>query len=140
MRPYEGFVGVENASEVSFAIARLGLFGVEEARWDELSSGYKSRFALAMALLGQPAVLVVDEPLAPLDRHGKLAYMRTLTELARSSRSVLSIVSSNETPPMEQFCDQIVATGDQRVTVHDISTIVRSNEFAVTVDGPPLRS
>ncbi|HSS50570.1 MAG TPA: ATP-binding cassette domain-containing protein, partial [Thermoanaerobaculia bacterium] len=59
--------GRANEDEVEFILHRLGLETYRKAGWAELSGGFQMRFELAKALVGRPRLLILDEPLAPLD-------------------------------------------------------------------------
>ncbi len=70
------------------------------------SLGMRQRLALAVALLGDPAALILDEPANGLDPEG-IAWLRgLLRDYARSGRTVL--YSSHVLPEVEQLADQVV--------------------------------
>ena len=70
------------------------------------SLGMRQRLALAAALLGDPAALILDEPANGLDPEG-IAWLRgLLRDYARAGRTVL--YSSHVLPEVEQLADQVV--------------------------------
>lgn len=71
------------------AIARVGLEGHHAKRIRELSGGMKQRLALAVALLGDPPVLVLDEVTASLDACGRAEFVSLLSGLCGSGRTML---------------------------------------------------
>jgi ABC-2 type transport system ATP-binding protein len=80
------------------------------------SLGMKQRLALATALLGDPQVLVLDEPANGLDPEG-IAWLRTfLQTFARSGRTVL--VSSHILAEVEQTVDQVVIVSRGECVYH----------------------
>ncbi|MFD2419272.1 ABC transporter ATP-binding protein [Amycolatopsis pigmentata] len=87
----------------------LGLVGLSPAAGRKVggfSLGMRQRLALATALLGNPQVLVLDEPANGLDPEG-IVWLRTfLRSLAREGRTVL--VSSHLLSEVEQTIDQVV--------------------------------
>ncbi|MFJ1544357.1 ABC transporter ATP-binding protein [Streptomyces sp. NPDC088246] len=87
----------------------LGLVGLTSAarrRYGEYSLGMRQRLNLAQALLGDPTVLVLDEPTNGLDPEG-IAWMRELLRnLAAEGRTVL--VSSHLISEVEQTADDLV--------------------------------
>ncbi|TCP51926.1 ABC-2 type transport system ATP-binding protein [Tamaricihabitans halophyticus] len=87
----------------------LGLVGLAEAAHRAaggFSMGMKQRLALATALLGDPQVLVLDEPTNGLDPEG-IAWLRTfLRSFASGGRTVL--ISSHLLAEVEQTIDQVV--------------------------------
>jgi ABC-2 type transport system ATP-binding protein len=105
LRVYAAAMGVpdQRAAEV------LALVGLSEAALrsaGDFSLGMKQRLALATALLGDPQVLVLDEPANGLDPEG-IAWLRTfLRAFASSGRTVL--ISSHLLAEVEQTIDQVV--------------------------------
>jgi ABC-2 type transport system ATP-binding protein len=84
----------------------VGLGGAGERAAGGFSLGMKQRLALATALLGDPQVLVLDEPANGLDPEG-IAWLRTfLKAFAQSGRTVL--ISSHLLAEVEQTIDQVV--------------------------------
>lgn len=71
------------------ALASVGLVGHERKRIRELSGGMKQRLALAIALLGEPPVLVLDEVTASLDAVGRQEFVRMLERLSGAGRTML---------------------------------------------------
>lgn len=104
-----GLFGKENKQRVDFVIHRLGLSNYQEASWNEISSGYKLRFELAKALVWQPKLLVLDEPLANLDINTKLLFMQDLKLLATSQKYPMAVVmSSQQLHEIESVVDNII--------------------------------
>lgn len=71
------------------ALAAVGLEGHAAKRVRELSGGMKQRLALAIALLGDPPVLVLDEVTASLDAVGREEFVGLLERLRGSGRTML---------------------------------------------------
>ncbi len=70
-------------------LERVGLLGHESKRIRELSGGMKQRLALAIALLGDPPVLIMDEVTASLDVAGRQEFISFLSELSGRGRTML---------------------------------------------------
>ncbi|AGZ41308.1 ATP-binding cassette domain-containing protein [Actinoplanes friuliensis] len=94
----------------------LGLVGLADdagRRTGEFSLGMHQRLGIATALLGDPAVLVLDEPLNGLDPEG-IRWIRTLMrDFAREGRTVL--FSSHLMSEMELTADNLVVVGRGRL-------------------------
>ncbi|MDX2248577.1 MAG: ABC transporter ATP-binding protein [Bacteroidia bacterium] len=104
-----GLKGKENEDRVEFIIHRLGLSRYEDALWSEISSGYKLRFELARALVWNPGLLIIDEPLANLDINTQQVFLQDLRYLADSTQYPVSILlSSQHLHEVESIADNII--------------------------------
>ena len=105
LRVYAAAIGVPDA-RADQVLDLVGLGAAGDRRVGGFSLGMKQRLALATALLGDPQVLVLDEPSNGLDPEG-IAWLRTfLQSYARSGRTVL--ISSHLLAEVEQTVDQVV--------------------------------
>jgi ABC-2 type transport system ATP-binding protein len=86
-------------------LARLGLTGRENARVDSLSHGNQQRAQLAVALVHDPELLVLDEPFAGLDPGGVDDMSAILAERARAGVTVL--FSSHQLDLVEDICEAV---------------------------------
>lgn len=76
-------------SSTDDVLAGVGLTGHAGKRIRELSGGMKQRLALAIAMLGDPPVLVLDEVTASLDACGREEFVSLLSRLSGSGRTML---------------------------------------------------
>ncbi len=91
----------------------VGLTGVADQRVGKFSLGMGQRLGIAVALLGEPPVVVLDEPVNGLDPEG-IRWVRTLArQLAEQGRTVL--VSSHLMSEMALTADHLVVIGRGRV-------------------------
>ncbi|MFJ6011199.1 ABC transporter ATP-binding protein [Streptomyces sp. NPDC092952] len=98
---------------------RVGLAGAGGRRYEEYSLGMRQRLNLAQALLGDPPVLVLDEPTNGLDPEG-IAWMRALLRtMAAEGRTVL--VSSHLISEVEQTADDLVIISRGRLVAEGVS-------------------
>jgi ABC-2 type transport system ATP-binding protein len=105
LRVYAAAIGVPDAA-VEHALGTVGLADAGGRPVGEYSLGMRQRLALAVALLGDPQVLVLDEPGNGLDPEG-IAWLRAfLRAFAAQGRSVL--ISSHLLGEVEQTADQLV--------------------------------
>ena len=77
------------------------------------SKGMRQRLALAAALLGDPRLLILDEPLDGLDPAGQHAFRSRLRDLALEGRTV--VVSSHDLSDVEQLADYVVVIDQGRL-------------------------
>jgi ABC-2 type transport system ATP-binding protein len=111
-----------------------GLAGAGRRRAGGYSLGMRQRLALATALLGDPAVLVLDEPANGLDPEG-IAWLRgLLAGYARSGRTVL--FSTHALPEVEQLADRVVILSAGRLAAQGTLAELASDGAAVSVRTP----
>ncbi|MER7779700.1 ATP-binding cassette domain-containing protein [Streptomyces sp. NPDC096191] len=126
-------IGRRRVGEV---IEQVGLASVARKRAGGFSLGMGQRLGIAAALLGDPAALVLDEPVNGLDPEGILWIRNLMKSLAAEGRAVL--VSSHLMNEMAVTAEHIVVIGRGQL-VADCSTeefIERSTEQSVLVRTP----
>ncbi len=94
-------------------LAQVGLAGAAHRRVGGFSLGMRQRLGLATALLGDPQVLILDEPANGLDPEGVHWLRGLLRHLADQGRTVL--VSSHVLAEVAQTVDQVVIIADGRL-------------------------
>ncbi|MFC5058591.1 ABC transporter ATP-binding protein [Saccharothrix xinjiangensis] len=104
---------------VDEVLARTGLDGVAHKRAGGFSLGMRQRLGIAAALLGDPRVLIFDEPVNGLDPEGIRWIRDFMRSLAREGRAVL--VSSHLMGEMARTADHLVVIGRGRL-IADTST------------------
>ncbi len=87
-------------------LTMVGLREDAKRRIDQYSKGMRQRLALAAALLGDPKLLILDEPLDGLDPAGQMAFRALLRDLADRGRSV--VVSSHDMADIEALADYVI--------------------------------
>jgi putrescine transport system ATP-binding protein len=91
---------VEIAARVTEMIALVRLEGMENRKPDQLSGGQKQRVALARSLARRPQVLLLDEPLAALDKKLRESTQAELMELQRRLGTTFVIVTHDQEEAM----------------------------------------
>ncbi len=85
------FSRLKKARQVDFTsiLQQAGLSDHHKANFGELSGGMKQRLALAIALLADPEILMLDEPTSNLDPQGRDGFIRVLNELLLQGKTIL---------------------------------------------------
>jgi ABC-2 type transport system ATP-binding protein len=99
-------VGGHSPDRIPALLELVALDGRGDDRYRSYSLGMKQRLGIAAALLGDPDLLILDEPANGLDPQGVREMRGLITTLARSGRTVL--VSSHDLSELEQVCDWLV--------------------------------
>ncbi|GAA3247440.1 ABC transporter ATP-binding protein [Nonomuraea helvata] len=126
------------ASRVDEVLETVGLSEVRKRRVGGFSLGMSQRLGIAAALLGDPEILIFDEPVNGLDPDGILWIRTFMRELAAEGRTVF--VSSHLMSEMAQTADHLIVIGKGRL-IADTSVqefIGRSSQGYVRVRSPRL--
>jgi ABC-type multidrug transport system ATPase subunit len=108
-------------------LARLGIDDQIQKPVAALSGGMKQRLALALALVGSPGVLLLDEPTANLDAAGRAGLLSLLRELKRDG---ITLIFSSHRP------DDVLALADRILTMDRgrLTCSLTPDEFAGLLD------
>jgi ABC-2 type transport system ATP-binding protein len=118
LRTYAPFAGVEDR-RCDEVLAQVGLTEAADRRVGGFSSGMRQRLALAAALLGDPQVLVLDEPANGLDPEG-IVWLRTFLRHLAHERGRTVLVSSHVLGEVQASVDDVVLIAHGRL-VHESS-------------------
>lgn len=102
-----------SGARVDDVLERVGLTSMARRRVGTFSLGMSQRLGIAAALLGDPGVVVLDEPVNGLDTDGVRWIRQLLRGLADEGRTVL--VSSHLLAEMQNTADQVVVLGRGRL-------------------------
>jgi ABC-2 type transport system ATP-binding protein len=104
-----GVYGSKNNLMVSFMLERLNLSSYAHLTWDQISSGYRTRFEIARILLQKPRLLVLDEPLANLDINAQQTILTDLIFMAKGTHNPMGIIlSSQQLHEVEKVADSVI--------------------------------
>ncbi|MFJ1763174.1 ABC transporter ATP-binding protein [Amycolatopsis sp. NPDC088138] len=87
-------------------IARAGLENLVKRRCGKLSGGERQRVRFALALAGDPQLLVLDEPTAAMDVDGRRAFWQAIREFTATGRTVL--FATHYLAEAEDYADRVV--------------------------------
>jgi len=104
-----GIVGRQNELMVDFMLERLNLAPYALLTWEQISSGYRTRFEIARILLQRPSLLILDEPLANLDINAQQTILTDLRYMAKSAYQPMGVIlSSQQLHEVEKVADTVL--------------------------------
>ena len=109
-----GLRAAEIAAQVDEALGAVDLSGMGERRPDALSGGQRQRVALARALITHPRVVLMDEPLANLDRQLRAAMETAFRDFAARTGATIVYVTHDQSEAMA-LADRIAVMDQGRV-------------------------
>ena len=104
-----------NPLDLATTITMVEIAGLVRRRTDRLSGGQARRVRFALAIVGNPALLVLDEPTAALDVQGRRDLWLALTDHARRNHTTL-LFSTHYLEEADQHAERVVLVGAGRVT------------------------
>lgn len=105
---YADLLGLPRAvrrERIDQVLARTGMTHAATRRLKKLSKGMLQRIGLAQALLGEPDLLILDEPMSGLDPMGRREVRELLLELKAQGKTI--ILSSHIVPDVEAIADSV---------------------------------
>lgn len=101
---YAGVYGINDAARLREIVHNLGLAGMEKQRVNTLSTGWRQRLALAIAIIHRPPLLFLDEPTSGVDPVARRAFWELIYDLA--AQGVTVMVSTHYMDEAE-YCTQV---------------------------------
>jgi len=100
-------------------LEKMGLFDARDRQANDLSGGMKRRLGIAQALIGEPRIIIVDEPTTGLDPEERIRFRNILSEL--SQQDIIILLSTHIVADISSVC-------------HDLALL---NEGRIQFNGPP---
>lgn len=115
-------------------LERFGLRDCARTPWRRLSGGEQQRTLLALALLGRPRLLILDEPTTAVDPEGRLVIRRALRDEA--ARGVAIVVTTHELSEAEASADRLVILSRGRILAEGtVAELGGTDTLVVEVSG-----
>ena len=108
----KGLHGADQHAAVEQLLVRTNLWEARKRSVESFSGGMKQRFGIAQALLGNPQLLIVDEPTAGLDPAERRRFQNLLAEV---SEAVVVILSTHIVDDVAELCPQLAIMGQGRI-------------------------
>lgn len=112
----KGLHGAELDRQITRVVGQTRIDGVKNRRISALSKGYKQRVGIAQALLGNPKVIILDEPTVGLDPIQIIEIRDLIRELGREHTVVFS---SHVLSEVQTICDQILIIAKGKLVAFD---------------------
>ncbi|MBL9073244.1 ABC transporter ATP-binding protein [Tabrizicola sp.] len=110
---YKGMPRAERIERARAALHKVGLEGREDHDASQLSGGQQQRVAIARALVGDPKVILADEPTGNLDSHRSHEIMRLLQSLNREDGITIVMVTHEE--DIAAYAGRLIVFADGKV-------------------------
>lgn len=120
---YAGVYGISDRQRIEETLSMLGLQSVARAQVNELSSGWKQRLALAVAIVHRPRLLFLDEPTSGVDPIARRNFWDLIYTLVDEGISVL--VTTHYMDEAE-YCSQVGIMRSGRLLALDTPTNLKS--------------
>jgi len=112
---YFGLSREQAHARASDALEVFSLADRRDAEIHELSGGMKRRLVMARALIGDPELVLLDEPTTGLDPQARRVVWRTLRELRRQGRTL--VLTTHYLEEAERLCDRVVLLDQGRIVL-----------------------
>lgn len=123
------------AARIKDVLECTGMAAAAGRRLKKLSKGMLQRIGLAQALLGEPDLLILDEPMSGLDPMGRREVRELLRELKARGKTI--ILSSHIVPDVEALADSVGILREGRlVETHDLRDCGAGNCYQVQLGDP----
>ncbi len=103
----------DDPEDPDMLIDLVGLGGVDRTAWRRLSGGEQQRLSLALALVGKPDVLFLDEPTAGVDPEGRVAVRSIIA--AQRDQGICVILTTHELAEAERLADRVIILDRGRI-------------------------
>lgn len=132
----KGLRGAELTAQIDEVAEQAGTSDVMSRRIGDLSKGYRQRVGIAQALLGEPRVIILDEPTVGLDPI-QIIEIRDLIRSLGQSHTV--ILSSHILSEVQAICDKILIIAHGRLVAFDTPAkleerLAATGELSLTTD------
>jgi len=125
----------ERQEQVLALLSSVDLFNQQHKKVSTFSGGMRQRFGVAQAMIGNPKILIVDEPTAGLDPEQRQRFLNLLSEAGEDK---IIILSTHIVDDVLDLCPDMAIMGDGRIVARDapgsLIDKIRDNVWRKTVE------
>lgn len=135
----KGLRGQALEEQIAAVVQKTGIAAVQNRRIGNLSKGYRQRVGIAQALLGDPRVIILDEPTVGLDPLQIIEIRDLIKELGRTHTVIFS---SHILSEVQTICDEILMIAKGKLVAFDTpenleKKLLAKNELRLVTDASP---
>jgi zinc/manganese transport system ATP-binding protein len=123
------------AAVTDVSIAAVGAQGYADRQLGRLSGGEQQRLLLAQALVGQPSLLLMDEPLSHLDVRNQGAIVQLIREVARE-RHLTVLLIAHDVNPLLPHIDHVLYIAQGKLAMGKPADIITSESLSAIYSAP----
>jgi ABC-2 type transport system ATP-binding protein len=112
-------------------VRTAGIDGLLDRPVEALSGGQRQRVLLALALAGEPPLLLLDEPTAAMDVEGRRAFWTTMRELAGRGHTV--VFATHHLAEADAVADRVVVVADGRIAADGSAADIKREASGRTI-------
>jgi len=136
-----GLSGVKNhkirSAKVDEWLDKVGLFDARDRNANNLSGGMKRRLGIAQALIGDPQIIVVDEPTTGLDPEERIRFRNILSEL--SQKDVIIVLSTHIVGDISSVCNNFALLNNGTICFNgapeELVKVARGHVWQISTSG-----
>ena len=121
---YGGVYGINDKARIQHTLELVGLKGHENTLTKDMSTGWRQRLSLGIALVHEPKLLFLDEPTSGVDPTARRAFWDLIYELAESGVTIL--VTTHYMDEAE-YCERVAVMRDGKLLAMDTPTSLKKS-------------
>jgi len=139
MARLKGYSGSQATIEARDVLFQVGLARFEQSHVGKLSGGETQRLGFANALIGDPEILILDEPTASLDPEGRVYVMKLITGLAKNENKTI-LISSHILPEIQRMTNHLAIMSEGKILVtgnmRELTSGVYDDQYEIETSHP----
>lgn len=127
--------------EVKEILRDVGLYWAKDRKIGGYSAGMLQRLGLARALIGEPELVILDEPTANLDPAGRMELLEKIKEL-HEDKGISFLISTHILPELERICDWVSIIRDGKIVeqgpLNELFKKYKPHTYEIEVSDPKM--